>query len=268
MTASSDLGWISGRTESLYRTKAQASLAPERDAAGLKGMWVAVESGWGPVRVPGYVTPDGARFFNGSLWDFQMDPREERRKRIDLSQNRYEGKADGAVTIVEYADMECGYCRYRGGQMDALLEANNGVLSYKRYYKFYPLWFSHAWSMKAASAADCIWRFAKQQMFAFKKQVYSQQVVMTVSGIDELALTFSEAAGIPRADFLNCYLRRRASPTCARTSRRASAWASSPRRRTTSTAPRSCGPRTRSWRTSCGPRPRDSSRSTTPRPKP
>jgi len=88
----------------------------------------------------------------------------------------------------------------------ALLAANPG-LSYKRYYKFFPLWFSHAWSMKAASAADCIWRFAKQQMFEFKKQVYAQQAVMTVSGIDELAVTFAEAAGIPRADFLNCYLR-------------------------------------------------------------
>ena len=44
-------------------------------------------------------------------------------------------------------------------------------------------------------------------MFAFKKQVYSQQAVLTVAGIDELAVTFAESAGIPRADFLNCYLR-------------------------------------------------------------
>ncbi len=103
--------------------------------------------------------------------------------------------------------MECGYCRYRGTQLDALLQANAGTLSYKRYYKFFPLWFSHAWSMKASSAAECIWRFAKQAMFAFKKQVYSQQPVLTVSGIDELAITFAESAGIPRADFLGCYLR-------------------------------------------------------------
>ena len=191
----------------MYRTKAKAMLAPERDAAGLKGIWIAVESGWGPVRMPGYVTPDGTRFFNGNLWDFQMDPREERRKRIDLAQGRFEGKPDGAVTIVEYADMECGYCRYRGTQMDSLLEANAGTLSYKRYYKFYPLWFSHAWSMKAASAADCMWRLGKQAMFAFKKQVYAQQQVLTVSGIDELAVNFAESAGIPRADFLACYLR-------------------------------------------------------------
>ena len=63
-----------------------------------------------------------------------------------------------------------------------LLEANP-KLSYKRYYKFFPLWFAHTWSMKAASAADCIFRFAKAPaMFAFKKQVYAQQAVMTVVG--------------------------------------------------------------------------------------
>jgi protein-disulfide isomerase len=202
-----DLAWIEARTSTLYRTRAKASLVPGADAAGLKAVSMAVESGFGPMRVPGYVTADGSRYFSGALWDFQMDPREERKRRIDLSQGRFEGKPNGAITMVEYADMECGYCRFRGLQMDQLLEANPG-LSYKRYYKFFPLWFSHAWSMKAASAADCIFRFAKAPaMFAFKKQVYSQQAVMTVSGIDELALTFAEGSGIPRADFLNCYLR-------------------------------------------------------------
>jgi hypothetical protein len=202
-----DLAWIEARTSTLYRTKARATLSPANDAAGLKGVTIAVETGFGPMRVPGYMTPDGARYFAGTLWDFQGDPREERRKRIDLSQGRFEGKPNGAITMVEFADMECGYCRYRGLQMDQLLEANPG-LSYKRYYKFFPLWFNHVWSMKAASAADCIFRFAKAPaMFAFKKQVYSQQAVMTVQGIDELALTFAEGSGIPRADFLACYLR-------------------------------------------------------------
>jgi thioredoxin family protein len=202
-----DLAWLETRTGALYRARVKAILVPERDAAGLKGIALAVESGFGPMRVPGYVTPDGSRYLAGTLWDFHVDPREERKRRIDLSQGRFEGKPDGAVTIVEYADLECGYCRFRGTQMDSLLQVNAGTLSYKRYYKFFPLWFSHAWSMKAASAADCVWRFAKQAMFAFKKQVYSQQPVLTVSGIDELAITFAEAAGIPRADFMSCYLR-------------------------------------------------------------
>lgn len=202
-----DLAWLEARTSTLYRSKSKVILVPDRDAAGLKALVVAVESGFGPMRVPGYVIPDGSKFMNGMLWDFQMDPREERKKRIDLSQGRFEGKPDGAIATVEYADMECGYCRFRGLQMDQLLATNPG-LSYKRYYKFFPLWFSHTWSMKAASAADCIFRFSKARaMFEFKKQVYSQQAVMTVSGIDELSLMFAEASGIPRADFLACYLR-------------------------------------------------------------
>lgn len=202
-----DLSWMAARMNALYRTSVRATLVPAQDAAGLKAAVLAIESGLGPMRVPGYVTPDGTKYFIGELWDFTMDPRQERKKRIDLSQNRYEGKPNGAITMVEFADMECGYCRYRGLQMDQLLEANPG-LSYKRYYKFFPLWFSHQWSMRAASAADCIFRFAKAPaMFAFKKQVYAQQAVLTVQGIDELALNFAEASGIPRADFLACYLR-------------------------------------------------------------
>jgi protein-disulfide isomerase len=202
-----DLAWIEARTSQLYRTRVKATLTPDRDAAGLKGVVLAIDSGFSPMHVPGYVSPDGAKFLNGSLYDFQMDPREERKKRIDLSQGRFEGKPNGSIVVVEYADMQCGYCRFRGLQMDQLLEANPN-LSYKRYYKFFPLWFSHEWSTRAASAADCIFRFAKAPaMFAFKKQVYSQQAVLTVAGIDELAVTFAESAGIPRADFLNCYLR-------------------------------------------------------------
>jgi len=202
-----DLAWMDARASALYRTKAKATLVPSQDAAGLKAVSVAIESGLGPMRMPGYVTPDGTKYFAGSLWDFQADPREERKKRIDLSQNRFEGKPNGTITMVEYADMECGYCRYRGLQMDQLLAANPN-LPYKRYYKFFPLWFSHVWSMRAASAADCIFRFAKgPAMFAFKKQVYEQQAVLTVPAIDELAVTFAEGSGIPRADFLACYLR-------------------------------------------------------------
>jgi len=62
--------------------------------------------------------------------------------------------------------------------------------------------------MKAASAADCLFRLVgAKAMFPFKKHVYAQQATMTVSLIDDLALTEAEAAGIPRPDFLACYLR-------------------------------------------------------------
>ncbi|MEO8190647.1 MAG: thioredoxin domain-containing protein [Acidobacteriota bacterium] len=205
--SSADLGWVGEKISAVFRTKVTPQLAPERDAAPYKGVNVAIETGYGVVRMPGYVTADGARFLQGVFWDFRMDPREERRRHIDLSMGRASGKPEAAVNIVEFADMECGYCKMRGLQMDRLLEANAGIVNARRHYKFFPLWFGHIWAMKAASAGDCIFKSAgAPAFFRFKEQVYARQESMTVTGIDELAVTTAGAEGISTADFLACYL--------------------------------------------------------------
>jgi hypothetical protein len=203
-----DLAWIDEKLGKLYRTSVHAVLTPDRDAAGLKGVALQLQTGYGPTRIPGFVSPDGKAFYQGTLWDFRMDPRAERRRRMDLSANRASGPPDAAVNIVEYADMECGYCKYRGLQMDRLLAANAGIVNVRRHYKFFPLWMGHVWAMKAASAADCIFKFAgAASMFRFKEQVYARQDTLNLSGVDEIAITTAESEGVSSADFLSCYLK-------------------------------------------------------------
>ena len=203
-----DLAWIDDKLNKVFHTSVHALLTPERDAGNLKGVAIQVETGYGHVRMPGYVTSDGKMFLQGTLWDFQMDPRAERRRRIDLSANRASGPADAKVNVVEYADMECGYCKFRGLQMDRLLAANAGIVNVRRHYKFFPLWMGHVWAMKAASAGDCIAKFAgAPALFRFKEQVYARQETLNVSGIDELAITTAESEGVSSADFLSCYLK-------------------------------------------------------------
>jgi protein-disulfide isomerase len=186
----------------------RGELVPERDVAGLKGVAIVLETGYGPVRVPGLATPDGGVFLKGTLWDFQGDPRAERRRRIDLTAQRAQGSADAPVTIVEYADMECGYCKFRGRHLDKLLATNQGIVSVRRHYKFFPLWSNHPWAMKAASAGDCLFRLASPAaLFRFKELAYSRQENLSVAAIDELAITSAEGEGVTRPDFLGCYLR-------------------------------------------------------------
>ncbi len=204
---SADLAWVGEKIAAVFRTKVAAQLAPERDAPPYRGVNVAIETGYGPVRLPGYVSADGTRFLQGVFWDFRGDPREERRRHIDFSAGRASGRLEAAVNIVEFADMECGYCKMRGLQMDRLLEVNAGIVNARRHYKFFPLWFGHVWAMKAASAGDCIFKAAgAAPFFRFKEQVYARQESMTVSGIDEIAVTTAGAEGISSADFLSCYL--------------------------------------------------------------
>jgi hypothetical protein len=208
LRSASDLQWVTSRFASLLRAHVRGELVPERDAAGLKGVAIVLETGYGPVRVPGLVTPDGSVFLRGMLWDFQGDPRAERRRRIDLTAQRAQGSADAPVTIVEYADMECGYCKFRGRHLDKLLAANQGIVSVRRHYKFFPLWSAHPWAMKAASAADCLFRLASPAaLFRFKDLAYSRQENLSVAAVDELAITSAEGEGVSRPDFLGCYLR-------------------------------------------------------------
>ena len=203
-----DLEWIGKRYAELLHASVHGQLVPDRDAAGLKGIAIVIETGYVPVRLPGLVTADGAVFLAGTLWDFQGDPRAERRRRIDLSAQRAQGSADAPVTLVEYADMECGYCRFRGRHLDKLLAANPGIVNVRRHYKFFPLWSHHLWAMKAASAGDCLSRLASPAaLFRFKELCYSRQENLSVSAIDELAITSAEGEGVSRPDFLGCYLR-------------------------------------------------------------
>jgi protein-disulfide isomerase len=205
---SEDLNWLSTYLTDLFHSSAHATLAPERDRGGLKGVLIATETGYGRVRLPGYTTPDGRVFLQGTLFDFSEDPRAERRRMIDLSGGPVQGPSDARVNVVEYADMECGYCKFRGQQMDRLLEANSGIVSIRRYYKFFPLWLAHVWAMKAASAGQCIFRFVgSAPMFRFKQQVYAAQESMTVGGIDQLAVSTAQGEGVSMSDFLSCYLR-------------------------------------------------------------
>ena len=203
-----DINWVTARYADLLHAKVTAQLVPSTDAAGMKGIAVVLESGFGPVHVPGHVSADGSVFLAGTLWDFQGDPRAERRRKIDLTAQRASGPADAPVTIVEYADMECQYCRYRGRHLDKLLASNVGIVSVRRHYKFFPLWSHHAWAMKAASAADCLFKLAGDPaLLRFKELAYGRQESLSVSAVDELAITSAEGEGISRPDYLGCYLR-------------------------------------------------------------
>ncbi len=55
---------------------------------------------------------------------------------------------------------------------------------------------------------DCLFRVSgPPALFRFKDLAYGRQENLSVSGVDELAITSAEAEGVSRTDFLGCYLR-------------------------------------------------------------
>ncbi|HET9129379.1 MAG TPA: thioredoxin domain-containing protein, partial [Terriglobia bacterium] len=105
-----------------------------------------------------YLSPD-QRFLNPNVFDTTLDPAvEERRKEqslmSDLEQNKgaSEGPANAPVTIVEFADFECPYCRKLADVMKQVLpEEKDNV---RLVFHHIPLRM-HPWARAAAEGAAC-----------------------------------------------------------------------------------------------------------------
>ena len=117
-----DLEWPDTKFTNLFRVvRVVPRSRPRRQR--LEGVAVVCDTAVFPVRMLGFVSLTENISFRVR---FGTSPRIHARRgggASTLSANRATGPADASVQLVEYADMECAYCKFRGGQLDKLLEA-------------------------------------------------------------------------------------------------------------------------------------------------
>ena len=201
-----DISGIGEYFSKMFGSRARAYLDAAADRAGVKAVRIEVDTGYFSQPLHYYVEPDGSVFMMGSLWKIDEPVAGQRMALIDLSQSPAYGADNPKIAVVEYADMECPFCKRRGQQMDKLMDRYGAKLGIRRYYKFYPLWVTHHWSTKAASAAACLQKLSSDLVFKFKQLCYDNQDTLTLERLDQQVFDFIDSAGIPRKDFLACYL--------------------------------------------------------------
>ncbi|MGH9441446.1 MAG: DsbA family protein [Thermoanaerobaculia bacterium] len=201
-----DVAGIADYMGGMFRSKAVAHLEPPMDRAGMRGVRVDLDTGYFSQPLHYWIEPDGSAFLMGQFWKLGEPVADQRRAMIDLTHAPSHGVDVPKVTVVEYADMECPFCKKRGQQMDKLVEKYGSKLGIRRYYKFYPLWAGHVWSTKAASAGVCLAASSPDLLFRFKQLCYDNQETLTLTRLDQLVFDFVDAAGLDRKTFLSCYL--------------------------------------------------------------
>lgn len=183
------------------------------DAANDKRGWKAVrvlpDAGYGRYEIPGYVSGhNGAILVLGRAWDRGRSFTEQRKELLRIDDRPTYGPADAKITVVEFSDMQCGFCKKRTADWDPLA-AKLPNLKFKKVQKFFPLVSNHPWAFRAASAGLCF--FGKEpELFArWKSNVYKQQDTLSVAAVDTFALDFALANDIPREVFSACYLQQK-----------------------------------------------------------
>jgi protein-disulfide isomerase len=209
-----DLAGVREQVAKFLRGRSRVVLDPAGDRPGFKGVKILVDTGYGSYEIAGFITADdGALLIAGRAWDRRRSFVDQRKEAIKLAGTPVQGPADAAITVVEYSDMQCGFCKKRSAEWEPLLAKLAGSLKIRRYFKSFPLVNDHPWAFRASAAGRCFYEKSPNLFFTWKSNVYSRQETLSVADLDTFALDFATANDIPDAWFKGCYL---GASTCGR----------------------------------------------------
>ena len=187
---------------------------PANDRKGWKAVIVKADTGYGNYPMPGFVkADDGTLLVLGRWWDRARSVAEQRKEYIKLAGTPATGPADARVTVVEYSDMQCGFCKKRTLDFENLVAKLSKELKIRRYVKSFPLTGAHPWAFRASSAGRCFFDGpgGADLFFRWKSNVYAKQEELSVPQVDAFAMDFAVANEIDEKVFRSCYLQAKAS---------------------------------------------------------
>jgi len=111
------------------------------------------------------------------------------------------GQANAPVTIVEYSDFQCPYCkRFHDDAFQQIKTQYINTGKVKFVWKNYPLSF-HPFAEKAAEAGQCVLEQGNDQFWQYESTVYTNQAQLSDDNIKLWALQ----TGVDAAKFNDCY---------------------------------------------------------------
>ncbi|MBI2683493.1 MAG: thioredoxin domain-containing protein [Acidobacteriales bacterium] len=140
-----------------------------------------------------YITPDGENAIVGDAIPFGVDPFAMARNKLALeAKGQHRGPAEAEVTLVEFSDLQCPYCKASQPVLDRVMKDYPNV---RLVFQPFPLSI-HPWAKKAASYAECVADQNKESFWSFVQGVYDEQEKITVADADTRLVTIAKAAGV------------------------------------------------------------------------
>ena len=150
-----------------------------------------------------YVTQDGKHWFMTEIHGLDENLDVERSRRLK-PEGPFRGTAGAPISVVEFSDLECPYCK-KAHQLlsEKLLTAYPGQIEWS--YKQFPLTNIHPWSEKAAVAAECARRQKGEGFWKLVDQFFQNQEQVNPGNVRDKSLEFAKQAGLDEAAFTACF---------------------------------------------------------------
>ena len=142
-----------------------------------------------------YLSSDGRHIFRGQLHDLSQDPYLTTRHRINLQGQPSQGPAQAPVTVVEYSDFQCQYCKQMSEVLRKQLPESYGE-TVRVVFKDFPLSGIHPWAVRAAVAGRAIYKLQPALFWEYHDWVFENQEDITVENLPAKVLEFAGRKGL------------------------------------------------------------------------
>jgi protein-disulfide isomerase len=171
------------------------------EAEGLAEVTVTLSNPQGKQNQKLYVTADGQHAVVGDIIPFGPHPFDADREKLQKGiTGPTLGPPDAPVTIVEFSDLQCPYCKQAQPTIDKLLSEEKSA---RLVFQNFPL-PSHNWAAKGADYADCVAEKSPEAFWKFMHSVYDVQADITPENADEKLTAMADQAGVKGSGVAKC----------------------------------------------------------------
>jgi len=140
-----------------------------------------------------YVSSDGSRILQGTVWDVGLNPFKKDLDRLHTSFQPSMGTPGATVVLVEFSDFECPFCKEEAKMLrDNLLAAYPKQV--RLYYKEFPLVSIHPWAKPAAIAGRCVFEQAAGAFWDYHDWIYAHQSEIKAENFKDKAMEWAKTA--------------------------------------------------------------------------
>jgi protein-disulfide isomerase len=156
-----------------------------------------------PITQDFLISADGRFLLESAPLRVDQDPFKETRDQIDLRNQPAFGSAVPRVTIVEYGDLQCSYCKAVVTVVRQDIPRDYGR-DVRVVFKDYPLWEIHPWAWDAAAAGRCIYKQKADAFWPYHDWAYDQQGRLTPDQFKKAAAALVQQLKLDSDKFKAC----------------------------------------------------------------
>jgi len=149
------------------------------------------------------ISNDGRFLLEKAPIRVEPDPFREVREQIDLRDQPAFGSAVPRVTIVEYGDLQCSYCKAVVTVVRQDIPRDFGR-EVRIVFKNFPLWEIHPWAWDAAASGRCIFKQNAEAFWPYHDWAFDQQGRLTPEQFKKSAAAFAQTQKIDMPKYTAC----------------------------------------------------------------